>query len=371
MIPGSHRKPLRKAIATVITACVGVMAVAAPASAEEAASPYCRKVRARASGDAALLFAPTVQAQGIKFPNNGTVDSGVTTGAGYQFRAAVTFSPLDFYKGFRVKSVGEADCQQHEDIISTREILMQGSDYGRLPALRKQVEFLDGHRADFDALSAKTEERVAAHVASLRDSAEVRSRVAALLRSREQSQGDAERLESRGVAMFHGSLLALVAAAERDAMTFEKEASHVRTLDAWDFRVTGGVIPQDRPVDYFGMVQVGFNFGSFSRNAQESRYLEARGDELKKARYELRNEVQKFQSLIKTASAQAKRELAIVDQHATMLAKDKASIEGADSTSAAQALAILSLDSILVESERVYLNTLITELARLENDNGR
>ncbi|HVH40990.1 MAG TPA: hypothetical protein VM925_01565 [Labilithrix sp.] len=368
----TRRIPLRKAIAraAALTTCVGALFATATAHAEES-SPYCRKVRARAASDAALLFAPTVQAQGIKFPNNGTVDSGVTTGAGYQFRAALTFSPLDFYKGFRVKSVGEADCQQHEHIVTTREILMQGSDYGRLPALRKQVEFLDGRRDEMDGTVEKTTERVAAHVASIRDAAEVRARIAVLMRAREQSQGDADRLVARGVEAFHGSLLTLVAAAEQDAMKFEREASHVRTLDAWDLRLTGGVIPQDRPVDYFGIVQVGFNFGSFSRNAQESRYLEARSDEMKKARYELRDEVQKFRAQLKTASAQAKRELAIVDKQAAMLVKDKESLEGSDSAGAAQALALISLDSILVESERVYLNTLITELARLENDNGR
>ena len=367
----SYWRPLRRAFARLaaLGACASVMISSTAARAED--SPNCRKVRARAASDAALLYAPTVQAQGIKFPNNGTIDSGVTTGAGYQFRAALTFSPLDFYKGFRVQRVGEADCQQHEQVVSAREILAQGSDYGRLPALRKQVEYLDSRRSDYEAITAKSDERVAAHVSSLRDAAELRSRVAVLMRSREQSQGDADRLEARGVEAFRGSLVTLVSAAEQEMMRFEQEASHVRKLDAWDFRVTGGVIPQDRPVDYFGIVQVGFNFGAFSRNAQEARYLEARSDELKKARHELRDEVQKFQAQLKSASAQAKRELAIVDKHAELLTADKQTLEQTDSSNAAHALALISLDSILVESERVYLNNLITELARLENDHGR
>lgn len=367
-----RRPVLRNAAvrASAFTACVGALLLATPARADEA-SPYCRKVRARAAGDAALLFSPTVQAQGIKFPNNGTTDSGVTTGAGYQFRAAVTFSPLDFYKGFRVQSLSEADCEQHEQIVSAREILMQGADYGRLPALQKKVSFLDEKRSDIDATLAKVDERVGAHVASLRDAAEVRARVAVLLRSREQGQGDADRLRARGADTFRAPLVTLVAAAEQSAMKFEERASHLRTLDAWDVRVTGGVIPQDRPVDFFGVVQVGFNFGAFSRNAQETKYLAARSDELKKARYELREEVSKFKADLKSAAAQAKRELAIVDDQARLLAKDKATLEGTDSANTAQALALLSLDSILVESERVYLSTLINELARLENDNGR
>jgi hypothetical protein len=317
------------------------------------------------------MFAPTVQAQGIKFPSNGALGTGVTAGDGYQFRAALSWSPLDFYKGFQVKSVGTADCQQHEVVVSVREVLTQAGDYGRLPALKKQVAYLDEAKTECDRISAKSEERVAAHVSSIHDSAEVRGRITHVMRSRERSQGEIDRLQARGVEAFRGSLTALVSAAERETMAFEKQASHVRSLDAWDFRVTGGVVPQVQPVDYFGVVQIGFNFGAFSHNAQESRYLSARADELTKARYELRAQVEQFRAHIKSTAAQARRELTIVEKQSAMLAADKAAIESADSANAAQALALITLDSILVESERVYLTNLTAELARLENDNVR
>ena len=345
------------------------MAVPAKAGAQD--SPYCRKVRAHVASDAALMFAPTIQAQGLKFPNNGTIDSGVTTGAGYQFRAALTWSPLDFYKGFQVQTTGDADCQQHEVIVSVREVLAQAADYGRLPALEKQAAYLDSKQGEYDAISAKTAERVAAHVSSIRDSAEVRTRVAVLMRLREQNKGEIDRLKARGVEAFRGSLSSLVAAAERESATFERAASHVRSLDPWELRVTGGVIPQDSPVDYFGIVQVGFNFGAFSRNAEESRYRAARADELKSARYELRSEVAQFHAHVKSTAAQAKRELAILEKQAAMLAADKAAVENADASNGALALALITLDTILVESERTYLTNLIAELARLENDNVR
>lgn len=366
-----RRKQRASARLLAAACCLGALVSATPASADgPEGSAYCKKVRARAASDAALLYAPTLQAQGLKFPRNGTIDSGVTVGEGYQLRAALSISPLDIYKGVRVERVGEADCQYHEVIVSARELLAQASDHGRLPALRKQVDFLDARRPEWEAILAKSEERVAAHVGSLRDAAEVRARVAALVRAREQHAGEAERLAARGVETFHGSLPALVAAAEREAMRLEREISHVRSLAPWDVRVSGGVIPHDRPVDWFGMVIVGFNLGAFSRNAAEGRYLDARAEELRAARYELRDQVARFHAEVKGALAQARRELAIVERHASVLAADKEALESAEGINTAHALALVALDRIFVESERVFLTTFIAELARLEKDNG-
>ena len=366
-----HWKRFRRSLPRAVAAltCAGVITVAAPAWSQDSA--YCKKVRARASGDAALLFAPTVQAQAIKFPNNGTTDAGVTTGAGYQFRAALSFSPLDFYKGFRVQQVGDADCEQHEAVVSAQQVLAQGADYGRLPALRKQVEFLDRRRPTWEAVLAKSEERVAAHVESLREAMEIRSRIMALGRAREHVQGDVDRLEARGIEAYRGPLSVLVDAADRQVMQLERKASHVRSLDAWDVRVVGGVIPQAAPVDYYGMLQVGFNLGAFSRNAQETRYLDARAEELKKARYELRDQVDKFRAQMRSAIAQAKRELIVIERQRAMLAADRTALGQADAPNAPHALAMIDLDAVLVESERVFLETLITELSHFqENDNA-
>ena len=362
----------RAALARVVAAAtfIGAVVWAAPASAQDSA--YCRKVRARSASDAALLYAPTVQAQGIKFPTSGSTDLGVTTGAGYQFRAALTFSPLDLYKGFRVQHLGQADCQQHEAVVTAQEVLKQGSDYGRLPALRSQLAFMDAQQPKAQALLGKTRERVAAQAGTLREATEIRARVAALGRAREHVQGDIERLESRGIEAFRGPLGVLVDAADRQALQLEREVSHVRSLDAWNIGLTGGVIPQDRPVDYYGMVQVGFNLGAFSRNANESRYLDARAEELRNARYELRDQVVRFRGQLRTALAEAKRELVIVDDQAATLAADIAALGKADAKDGPHALAMLELDLLGVQAEQVLLTALIHELARFqENDHGK
>lgn len=369
---GSSSRPWRASLVRLLaaTTCVSVVVISPPAWSQDSA--YCRKVRARAASDAALLYAPTVYAQGIKFPQSGSTDVGVTTGAGYQFRAAASFSPLDFYRGLRIERLGEADCKLHESVVTAQEVLAQGTDYGRLPALRKQLAFMDAQQPKSQAVLARTRERVAAHVGTIREATEIRARVAALGRAREHVQGDIDRLEARGVDAYQGPLAVLVDAADRQAMQLEREASHVRTLDAWNVALSGGVIPQGRPnVDYYGVVQLGFNFGAFSRNANETRYLDARAEEVQKARYELRDQVSKFRGQQKSALAEAKRDLAIVDEQATTLAEDVAALAHADAKDGPHALAMLELDQIGVETERIYLTALIHELARFqENDHG-
>jgi hypothetical protein len=350
-------------------AFLAVTALAAPAWSEESA--YCKKVQGRAAGDAALLFAPSVQAQAIKFPNAGTIDAGVTTGSGYQFRGGISWSPLDFYKGFRVLEVGRADCERHEAVVSAQEVLLQGIDYGRLPALRKQASFLDSRRATWEAIVAKSEERLEARITSFVEANDIRSRAAELERKRLQVGGEVQRLEAKNLDGYRGMLSQLMASVETTSMRFEREASHVRSLDAWDLRVTGGVIPQERPVDYYGIVQLSFNFGAFSRNAGETRYLDARAEELKKARYETREQLRIFREQVASAKEQATRELGIVEKQASTLGSARQTLASSEAPNAPQALGVIDLHIVLVESDRVFLAALIEELSRLEdNRNG-
>jgi hypothetical protein len=363
----SHRShPERATFVRLCAAAAVVMVTTASTSASAEESPYCRKVRARAGAQAALLYAPTVQAQAIKFPNNGTTDSGVTTGAGNQFRASVSFSPLDFYKGFRVASTADADCRHHESFITLQEVLAEGADVGRLPALRRQKELLEARQAVLDALVAKVNERFEAHLSSLLELAEVRGRVAELARKRAQVAGDVARLEALGLDSYRGMLSTLIDQSDRDAMTFEREASHVRSLDAWEFKFSGGIIPQDHPVDYFAVVQVGFNFGAFTHNAQESKYLDARADELKKAKYELHDQVRKYRDGIAIGVTQARRELAIVDKQLEQLTTARASLERAEAPGAAHALSLVEIDIISAESEQTLLTELTAQLSRFQ-----
>lgn len=331
-------------------------------------SPYCRKVRAHAEGDAALMFAPTIQAQAIRYPTKGTIDLGTNVGDGFQVRGVATWSPLDFYKGFRVLRVADADCQLHESVVSAQEILQGGDDYGRLPALRKMSAFFDQHEAEWKAATDKAAERLKAHTTSTLDVNEVNVRVFELERKREATRADVSRLEAKNIDFYRPLLATLDSTVMAQSAQYEKELSHVRSLEPWDVRVTGGFIPHGSP-DYFAMLQVGFNFGAPWRNGAESRYRAARADELQTARYEVVKQLKVFRQQISISKTQAQRELAIVEKKHAALESMRAALTQSDAASAPNVLAVLELELLMVDADQVMLSTLVGELSRLEGKN--
>ncbi len=341
-----------------------VCLVSLSTTAARAESTYCRKVRARGMGDAALLFAPSLQLQGIHFPANGAIDTGTTTGSGYQFRAAIAWSPLDFYKGFRVMRVADADCSQHDATATANEVLSSATDYGRLPALRKEAAFLDQKKVAWDEVVQKSEERLSAGVSTLLDTNLLRGKVAELERKRAQTSADIQRLEAIG-APEHVAVSALIASIDQKARAFEREASHVRSLDAWTVSVVAGLVPQDNPVDYFGIIQLSYNFGGFARNAGETRYLAARSEELKKARYELEDQLERFRAQARIANTGATRELGILDREKSTFDLARQTLAGSDAPNTPHALAVIDLELIGIEADRIYLTTYASELAAL------
>ncbi len=371
----SHDRSARLApvIAAVVSAAAVSATMSAPARAEDPpkpATPYCAKVRARSSADAALLFAPTASVQGIKFPENRTTDAGAVVGAGFQLRTALSISPLDIYKGTQVKDAGEADCRQHEAREAALEALAAGADVARLPALKRAVAFLDGRAEERAQIVAKTDERLAAQAITLVDATEVQKRVSAILRRRAELAGEARRLEAKlPPSPGQASLAALVAKAEGASMTYERQVSHVRSLEPWNVQVMGGLIPQERPVDYFGMVTVGFNFGAFSRNANESRYLDARAEELARARGEVADRARLFRKDVVEVRRAIREQLTATDDETRRLVEGKATLERSPAPQALHTLAVLTLEQQSVEGERVLLESLSQELARMEEKN--
>lgn len=332
-----------------------------PTSADAQESARCRKVRARASADAALLFAPSVVAQGIKFPENRTTDSGATVGGGYQFRAALAISPLDIYKGVQRKELGEAECAEAEARDAVARTLELGPDALRLPALRRAVAYLDAQAAERTQVLAKTEERLAAQVISLVDASEVRKRGLAISRRRAQLDAEARRIERRGegvTAAPVGSIDRLVQGATGASMRVEKQASHLRSLEPWSVSVMGGVVPQMSPVDYFGVVQLGFNFGAFSRNANETKYLQAREEELAQARDEVSVRARLVKTDLAELGKQAREELAAADAEAERLQRDIEALTQGNTPAALHVHDILVLERQLADVERVLLRAL-------------
>lgn len=370
----------RKGVLTMLAGLLALTAVSRSASAEEPAT--CKKVRARAAADAAVLMSPTALAQGIKFPENRMTDAGATVASRsqYQVRIGLSMSPIDVYKGLQIEQAAEADCEQQRAREAALDVLGAGTDAARLPALRKAIAFLDEHESERAQIVEKTDERLAAQVITLVDAADVQKRVSALRRMRAQLAGEARRLEQHlpasvrarlesGRAPGEAPLAQLVANADGAAMKYEQQVAHVRSLEPWTVQVMGGIVPQDAPLDWYGMVTLGFNFGAFGRNANESKYLAAREDELRTSRDEVADKARLLGGDVAETARATRDELAATDEQASRLATGRAALEKAAAPAALHTLAVLTLEQELVDAERVLLKVFAEELGRMEESN--
>lgn len=261
--------------------------------------------------------------------------------------------------------VADADCKAHDAQVTAEEAVLQGTDFAMLFASKREAELLESTRAARADIVVRTDERLAAKVITLLDAAEVRRRAAELGRREAQLVGEITRFEARGVSS-PTSLDALAKVVERTAMDHERAVSQGRKLDSWTVTLTGGVIPQTRPVDYYGMVQVGLNLGVLSRSRNEDRFLAARQQEISTARYEIGDQLRRLRAQVKSLREQASRELSISEGEVRFLTSARDALARSDAPNAGQALAVVTLDHLLAESRRTFLAALVAELSRVE-----
>lgn len=336
------------------------------AAAQETA--YCRRAHARAAGDAALLMSPKLILQGIRFPQSQQLDVGALAGTGYQLRAGVSFSPIDFYKGLGVLRVGEIDCEQHESSVALSTVLTVRDDAARLQALRAQVDYLKEHRDAWRELWAKAAQRLAERVITLIEFNGLREQVESLEHKLAQAEGEANRLQAKAApGLPRGSLSDLAARYARQSVELEREVAHVRAYDAWRLDLSGGIVPQ-APVDWYGLAELTFNLGAVLHGHYDDRYVEARGDEVAHAPYELVSQLERFRQEMAAAVAQARRDLEVVDHEMGVLASTRAILEKSDAEGIAHARDTLTIERVSVESEAVFLRALIDALTHLAED---
>jgi hypothetical protein len=331
---------------------------------------YCRKVRAGAASEAALLMWPRLILQGIRFPERTSLDVGPTVGSGLQLRAAVTFSPTDFYRGLRVQSIGDLVCEGHEKQVAVERVLANGAGAARLAGLRRQADFLESRRQGWRELAARAEERLSAQVVTVMEFDELRRHVDALELKLVKVQSERKQLETRGTDLPEEAPEALVREYEERTMEAERESSAVRSLDAWQFRVTGGVIPQERP-DWYGLAELSVSLGAPARNRHERRYLDARATELRDAPYELEDQWRHLRDETAAVLAEARHELELVERQIAVIDTTRRALETSDAKSVAHARDTIAVEQMSVESDRVFLETQINALtAFLEGRRG-
>jgi hypothetical protein len=340
---------------------------ASQARAEESA--YCRRVQARAAGDAAILQWPRAVVQGIRFPSDGRVDVGPTAADRTQVRAALAFSPLDFYRGIRVRRVGDADCSQHETSGEIERLLEHGTDAARLAALREQAAYLDGHRDEWRAVVARAQERLAARIVTLLEFDDVRRLADVLEHKLVATRGEMSQLAATSPEAPRESLESLARRYFEQTMSAEQERSALRALDPWQVQVTGGVVPLGR-VDWYGVAEVSFNLGAFSHARHEEEYLDARAAELRETRYELGARLKELGARAAAAVDEARSDLEVAEKQLAFALTTRAALEKSDAPGAANARDALAIEEVSVQSDVVFLRALVRALSPFAGGHG-
>lgn len=150
-------------------------------------------------------------------------------------------------------------------------------------------------------------------------------------------------------------------------MRFEREVSRLRSLDAWQVRLSAGVVPLNGG-DWYGIAELSVNLGVFMREREEHRYLDARRDELKKARYEAGTQLDDFRVQARAALAQARQELALVERELTLITDSRRALERSEAPGVVHARDALALHAFSLESDRAFLRGLVVPLSAFVED---
>ena len=354
--PGSRTRSL---LAASVAAIVGVITLtSSTARAEGPDTDYCKKVTARADADAALLFAPTLSAQLIRYPQSAILDTlGVQVGRDVQPRAALSIGVLDIYKGFGVQDVAKNDCARQATAISLQEMILSRDDASRKYAITKKLDFLKERDAEVQKLLKQSEERFVAGTTTLVEVQDLRRKILETANRTAEAEKSLASIEAKATPTTDESIDKLVTKYEEQSVAYEKSVEHVRNLSPWKLSVTAGgtVHPQ---LDYFGAIELTYNFGGIFSIGAEARAREARASELKNARYEMRQQVETLRRDLRAQTAIITKQIALIDAELANTQKVRATVEKADAPSKPHMLAVLSLQVIDLESERVFLTAL-------------
>jgi len=332
-------------------------------------TPYCTKVDERAADEATTLMSPKLLVQAIRYPQGGQLAGGAISGRGLQPRAALSFSPTDFYRGLEVRGAGRADCAAHE-AARTFEASLQQSERARHGALRAQISYLEAHREQVHASLSKAAARFAEHAITLAELDDLRERVNALDRRLAQAQGEAQLAEAKQVtAPSPISSRQAARAYNQDSLRLAEAESRVRSGLPIQVQVTAGVIPL-APVDWYGMVELSVNLGGAVRRFGGDRYVKARTDELAHAPNEASSRLRQYRLELTALLAQAQSELSLVEQDLQMVSSMRQVLETSEAPNIAQQREKVAVAQISIEADRIFYQALVHGLSvELESTN--
>jgi len=337
-------------------------AVADSAHAEDTdASPYCRRVSARAQSEAALLWAPRLFVQGLRYPSG--FDIGPMTPNGYQLRVGASYSLLDPFKALQLGAAADADCAVYTVQSELEQVLEHSKSRPEERAYTAQAAFLTAHQSAVDTIVQRAQTRLKEHTITLYELNHLLSLADHIERKTAQASGlAARRAADAGEPQSTRSADALGSELVRLRNTHEQKLSAARAYDAWALRVLGGAIPLEKSgVDWFGWVELSYSLGGIARSGAEARYREARRAELESDPHELPALHKRMKEQRAQQVEQAAVELRVIDKRLKYLGATTHELQAAGSQQTYE-LDAIAIEQMSVEAERVYLTTLIDAL---------
>ncbi len=327
-----------------------------------AQTAYCRHVDAAARSRSYLLMSPSLTVQGLHVPGVGDeTGAGLFQRTGWQLRAALSWSVLDVARGAWVLEAAAHECRRYEVRESVERVLGLGADYGRLPALRAELAYLEEQLPAIEALLRTAEERRERLLSTQHQLDTLRLRANAVDRRIVELRREIERLEIDAPPA-GPPLREQLDAYESSSMALEREESSIRRIEAWRLNVRIGVVPTE-PFDWFGVVELSYNLGGVAQWLSEDELLSARQQDLRESRYELRYRVERFERTVRASLDDQERALVLIEAQIELTERQRRMFaELAEQTGdMLHAQAMVELNRIELEAERRYRARLLAE----------
>jgi hypothetical protein len=343
-------------------AALALSLIAGRSAADDSADYYCPKAKAKAAADAAVLIWPRVLAQGLHFPSDAS-SVGPTFSVNMQIRLGLSTSISDFWKGRQLANVAEADCELHETAELLQRVVVGFANQNTVPALRAQRSYLEAHQEEWKKTMDRGRERVSAGAITVLELQDLSRIIASLDRKLEIVRGEVKRAEPELLPNNLGSFKAMVETYVERSMRLEREADRLRAVDPWSVKVNGGIIPvPGETPTWYGSVDLSYSLGGISEQRNRARYLRARDDELRSARYELPARVEALRATVREQIAQAQRELKVVESEIVSMESTENALRGSEATRAENGRVLLTVQRLVLESDRIFLTTLVASL---------
>ncbi|HTU61176.1 MAG TPA: hypothetical protein VMF89_22130, partial [Polyangiales bacterium] len=326
--------------------------------------PYCERVAARAQSDATLLWAPRLALQGLRYPSG--IDLGPATAGGFQLRVGLSYSLIDPLRALHTYSAADADCAAEEARAALATALESAGGAAELAAHRAQAQYLAAHQTEVDALIGRARTRFQQRLITVFELNHILEAAEQLERKAARAQGSAAQLEAANpAAPAAEDARALSAAFVQRRGDHEESLSSLHTLDAWNVRLQGGVIPvEGAKLNWYGWLELSYSLGGPLQYGAEARYRQARQAELLGDAQQLPAKLVRQARVLRAQTEQAAVELRVVEKRLAHLHATLAELDLTDSSASSHARDALSLAQLSADAERVFLQKLLESLAQ-------